>query len=114
MKKIKRAFFPGYKEYKSQQYEAAYPKLLAEAERGNAEAQCMIGTLYQLGLGTEADDDKAIEWYERSGEQGYCVANNNLAGMLAVRGQKEEALRLYRLSREQGFIHGPNLKERWF
>jgi TPR repeat protein len=103
--------FPGYTEYQAQQFVAAFPKLLPVAESGNAEAQCMIGMLYQMGRGVEADNSKAIFWYERSAKQGYSVANNNLAGILAIDGQHEESARLYALSREQGFIHGPAPKE---
>ncbi|EDX82456.1 Sel1 repeat family [Synechococcus sp. PCC 7335] len=101
------ARFPGYAEYQNQDYEDALPKILLAAEQGNAEAQCMAGTLYQLGLGSAANSDKAVAWYERSSAQGYSVATNNLAGMLAVAGKVEESQRLYALSREQGFIHGP-------
>jgi TPR repeat protein len=71
----------------------------------------MIGTLYQMGLGVEADNSKAVFWYEHSAKQGYSVANNNLAGILALDGQHEESERLYALSREQGFIHGLASKE---
>lgn len=102
--------FPGYAEYQEHRYKEAYDKLLPTAEEGNAEAQCMLGTLYQLGLGVDVDEEQAIWWYERSAEQGYAIANNNLAGMLAVRGQSEVAARLYALSREQGFMHGPTLR----
>ena len=60
-----------------------------------------------MGLGVDANTEKAVCWYERSAAQGYSVANNNLAGILAVRGQHKESERLYALSREQGFLHGP-------
>jgi uncharacterized protein len=50
--------FPGYSEYQARQFAAAYPKLLPVAESGNAAAQSMIGTLYQMGLGVEADNNK--------------------------------------------------------
>ncbi|MBE9064582.1 tetratricopeptide repeat protein [cf. Phormidesmis sp. LEGE 11477] len=101
------AQFPGYIEYQQQDFDAAFPKVKIAAEQGNAEAQCMVGTLYQLGLGAAADSDKAMEWYERASGQGYSVATNNLAGMLAVRGEHEKASQLYTLSRQQGFEHSP-------
>ena len=104
--------FPGYREYKSQHFAKAFPKLLPVAEGGNAEAQCIIGLLYQMGLGVDINTDKAVYWYERSAEQGYLVANNNLAGILAIRGQHQESKHRYQLSREQGFLHGPSLEKR--
>ena len=100
--------YPGQTEYEAGQYEAAYPKLLPEAESGNAEAQCRLGAMYQLGLGVEVDEDQAIAWYRRAGEQGNGVANNNLAGILLMRGEKAESQRLYRLARAQGVIDSPS------
>jgi len=100
--------YPGYAEYKAEQYEVAYSKLLPEAENGNAEAQCRLGAMYQLGLGIERDEEQAIIWYRRAGEQGNGIANNNLAGILSMRGQKEESRRLYRLARAQGVIDSPS------
>ena len=100
--------YPGQAEYKAGQYDAAYPKLLPEAESGNAEAQCRLGAMYQLGLGVEVDEEQAIAWYRRAGEQGNGVANNNLAGILSMRGGKAESQRLYRLAREQGIIESPS------
>ena len=104
--------FPGYEEYQAQQYSEAYSKLLPIAEAGDAEAQCMVGTLYQMGLGVKPDIEKAEYWYERASQRGSGVATNNLAGILAMRGQREESARLYKLSKAQGFNHGPTLKER--
>ncbi|MEM6866825.1 MAG: hypothetical protein AAF528_00375 [Cyanobacteria bacterium P01_C01_bin.121] len=42
--------FPGYEEFQSQQYAAAWPKLRPVAEAGNADAQVMVGNFYQLGF----------------------------------------------------------------
>lgn len=99
--------FPGYREYKAQQYAAALPKLKPIAESGNVEAQSMLASLYQLGLGTEVDNEQAISWYERASAQGYGLASNNLATMRCIEGQMEAGRRLYQLAREQGFEHAP-------
>lgn len=98
--------FPGYEEYQRQQYAEALPKLLPVAESGNAEAQCMVGTIYQHGYGGLPDHQKAVIWYERSSQQGYGVATNNLAGIFFIEGKIEESKRLYRRSQEQGFVNG--------
>ena len=42
--------YPGYEEYQSQQYAAAWPKLRPVAEAATAEAQGMVGNFYQLGF----------------------------------------------------------------
>ena len=104
---MKEAQFPGYIEYQNRDYAAAFPKLVAVAQSGNAEAQCMLGSLYQLGAGAAQDSAQAAEWYERSSAQGNGLASSNLAGILITQGNSEEAQRLYALSRQQGFMHSP-------
>ena len=99
--------FPGYYEYTNRQYVKALPLLQPYAECGNTEAQVMLGTLYQLGLGTEVDEARALAWYESASAQGYGLASNNLAGMRFIQGQIEDARRLYQLARNQGFEHTP-------
>jgi TPR repeat protein len=66
-------------------YAEAELLLLPAAEKGDALAQCLLGNLYQLGLGVEVDTAKAISWYRKSAEQGYGLASSNLAGMLTDR-----------------------------
>lgn len=34
--------------------------------------------IYELGLGTQSNIHEAIRWYQKSSEQGYGVASNNL------------------------------------
>ena len=69
---------PGIQEFRAQNFVEAFPLLLESANSGDAEAQCMLGNLYQLGLGNvEVDEAKAIQWYYRSANQGCCVATIN-------------------------------------
>ncbi|MEL6137879.1 MAG: sel1 repeat family protein [Cyanobacteria bacterium J06628_6] len=103
--------FSGYYEYKMQQYAAALPRLKTVAERGNSEAQSMVASIYQLGLGNaEVDTEAAIFWYERASAQGYSVASNNLATIYIIQGEREKAKRFNRLAREQGFSHSPSFR----
>lgn len=99
--------FPGYYEYINQQYAEALPQLQPYAERGNTEAQAMLASLYQMGLGVEVNEAKAIAWYERASAQGYGLASNNLAGMHFAQGRLKASRRLYQLARAQGFEHTP-------
>ncbi|WP_041225825.1 hypothetical protein [Crinalium epipsammum] len=55
---------------------------------------------------------EAINWYKKSSLQGYGVASNNLAGMLLAGCDRTsastfEADKLFRIAREQGFLHAP-------
>jgi TPR repeat protein len=99
----------GIKLFHEQRYEEAFRILSGFAETGNPEAQCMLGNMYDLGLGRERDLDRAIDWYEQSSRQGYGVASNNLATIYGMAGEIDEALvQCWRsLAREQGFGHGP-------
>ena len=98
---------PGIQEFRNQDYAAALPLLTQSAEAGDAEAQCMLGNIYQLGLGnTAVDESRAIAWYYRSANQGYGVATSNLAGMIWPT-SREAAAALYQLAKQQGFAHTP-------
>lgn len=96
---------PGIQEFRNQDYAEALPLLTASAQKGDAEAQCLLGNVYQLGLGdTTIDEVEAMRWYYRSANQGYSVATNNLAGMVWPI-SREAASALYQLARQQDFAH---------
>lgn len=44
------------------------------AELGNAQAQLLLGTMYDYGLGIPEDDGEALKWYRKAAEQGYADA----------------------------------------
>jgi TPR repeat protein len=98
---------PGIQEFRDQNYDEALPLLMASAHSGDAEAQCLLGNIYQLGLGeTTVNQDAAMQWYYLAADQGYSVATNNLAGMLWPI-SREAASAMYQLAKQQGFIHAP-------
>ncbi|MEM9152989.1 MAG: sel1 repeat family protein [Cyanobacteria bacterium P01_F01_bin.3] len=95
---------PGTEEFRAQNFVQAFPLLLTSAEQGDAEAQCMLGNLYQLGLGNvEIDEAKAMQWYYRAANQGHSVATSNLAGMVWPI-SREAAAALNQLAQQQGYI----------
>src|SRR5262249_6351139 len=51
------------------------------ATRGDAKAQDTLGTLFRLGWGVERDQARALDWYQKSADQGYASAQNNLGWM---------------------------------
>jgi len=53
----------------NKQFDKAIPLLEQLAILGNAEAQYNLGYYYQEGIGTEKNQEKAIEWYLKSAEQ---------------------------------------------
>ncbi|NEQ23171.1 MAG: sel1 repeat family protein [Microcoleus sp. SIO2G3] len=103
--------FPGLHEFEAGDYDRALPLLLIVAQDGHAEAQCMMGCIYQLGLGSVAPDfQAAIAWYNRAAAQGYGVDSNNLAGMYlsgaGVPANRDRSRQLYKQAQAQGFIGG--------
>jgi TPR repeat protein len=96
---------PGIQAFRDQNYTEALPLLTASAQSGDAEAQCLLGNLYQLGLGdTPIDEKAAIHWYHLAANQGYSAATHNLAGMLWPI-SREASTALRQLARQQGFVH---------
>jgi TPR repeat protein len=94
------------------QYDVALPVLLPFAEQGDAEAQCIVGNIYHLGLGVPSNFTEAARWYIASANQGYAVASNNLATLFQVGGEGfpvnlVESQKWKNKSIEQGFIHNP-------
>jgi TPR repeat protein len=105
----------GLEEFNHGNYYQAFAMILPIAEAGEAEAQCLIANLYQVGWGVNHNINLAIEWYEKSANQGYGVASNNLSEIFFV-GEDggtvdlEKAM-FWRLKAiEQGFIYIRELK----
>lgn len=51
--------------------QAAFETIKAQAEKGYAEAQYILATLYHDGEGTEQDMMLAALWYQKAAEQNY-------------------------------------------
>lgn len=54
-----------------QKFDEAVPILKQAAELGSAESQYNLGYCYQVGIGIERNNEKALEWFSKSAEQGY-------------------------------------------
>lgn len=98
----------GIEAFKTKNYLEALKILEPFAAEENAEAQCILGNIYHLGLGVDTNGSEAVKWYSLSSNQGNAIASNNLAGIYfmgdcGVTQNYEEALRLCRLSQQQGF-----------
>jgi uncharacterized protein len=82
------------------------------AEAGNAEAQAMVGNLYELGLGVAQDHSKALGWFTRAADQGNVTAETALGRMYrkgaGVQMDSVKAYRWFALAAKQGDIdaHG--------
>jgi TPR repeat protein len=100
----------GIEEFRSQNYSAALPLLTAAARGGDAEAQCLLGNLYQLGLGNTAiNSSKALRWYYRAAQQGYSEATSHLAGMVWPI-SREAAAALNQLAQRQALVQATGVR----
>ena len=61
-------------------YETAFEEFLPYAQEGDAEAQAMVGVMYQGGYGVRQDLAEAGKWYRRAADQCHAAA----LGMLGV------------------------------
>lgn len=83
--------------------EKAYRSL---AELGNDEAQLILGSMYDIGLGVTQDYTEALKWYRLAAEQGNTKAQSKLGSMydigLGIPQNYTEAMKWWRLAAEQG------------
>jgi TPR repeat protein len=93
-------------------YEKAAKLFRAEAERGDSEAQYLLGTMYdrrQLGPRDPAD---AARWYQKAADQGHPDAQDALGYLydfgLGVPRDNAKAESLYRQAAEGGSLNGKN------
>ena len=99
-------------EFHAGNYGVARALLMPLAEAGVVEAQCMVGNMFQLGLGVQVDASEAAAWYGRAAEQGSALACNNLwclyrSDLRGLDPDGQEARHWYDEARRLGFPHLP-------
>lgn len=89
-----------------QDYSEAYDYFMVAADRGNDEAEFLIGHMLNNGLGVMQDFDEAAEWYRKAAEKGNDRAQHALGYMYEVGNgvpkDKSEARRWYQRAADQG------------
>ncbi len=78
--------------YQQGRFAAAYDIWQAEAEKGVADAQFNLSTLYLTGRGVDLDSEVAEKWLRKSADQGYPPALHNLALQLIEQDRVNPAL----------------------
>lgn len=83
---------------KEKQYKEAFERLHNMAEHDCIYSQCLIGLMYEKGLGVEKDINRAVDWYAKAGGKGFADAEYRL-GEIYYLGQevKRDPVRAYRL-----------------
>jgi len=79
----------------------------ARAERGDAQAQFELGTMYRKGEGVRRDHTEALGWYRKAADQNYAKAQDALGSVYyyghGAPQNYEEAVRWYRKAADQGY-----------
>ena len=99
-------FEKGLRYYDNGNYTEAVKWFRKAAERGDADAQFMLGTFYENGEGVSQDYQEAVKWYRKAAEQGNADAQFLLGGLYAtgqgVPQDDAEAVKWLRKAAEQG------------
>jgi TPR repeat protein len=82
-----------------------------KANKGDAYAQTLLGTMYRCGDGVPRDYKKAVTWYRKAAEQGNASAQSSLGEMYyfgyevfeGVPQDYNEAVKWYTKAAEQGY-----------
>src|SRR5512141_2304741 len=74
------------KAYRRGDFNTAYQLIKPQAEKGDADAQFILGFLYDEGKGVPQDYAEAAKWYGRAAKQGNKSAQHNL-GLIDDQGQ---------------------------
>jgi uncharacterized protein len=94
--------------YERGDYATALRFLAPLAEKGDAEAQFKLGTMYDNGEGVQQDYAEALKWYRLAADQGNAFAQFALAYLYewgrGVPQDNVEAVKWYRLAADQGNV----------
>jgi len=101
-------FAAGRDAYRAGDYTAALTDFLQAAEEGHAESQFLCGQMYRRGVGAEANDKLALNWYKRAAKQGH-LGGQMACGSIYEEGRGTEvdlkrALSWYEQAAKQGSI----------
>ncbi|HEY9712348.1 MAG TPA: tetratricopeptide repeat protein, partial [Chroococcales cyanobacterium] len=66
---------------KSGDYKSAYERVSKLANQGHPCAQCLLGVMYQKGIGTKKDPAMAQKWLKESANHGFPDAQSRLGHM---------------------------------
>ncbi len=76
------------------------------AEQDYAEAQRLLGFMYDFGRGVEQNSKQAVFWYSKAAEQGDATAQSNLgimySGGWGVENDEDQAVFWFQKAAEQG------------
>jgi TPR repeat protein len=108
-------FQEGVAAYNQLDSASAWRLLQPLAERGDARAQALVGSMYARGLGATYDGAEAVRWWRKAAEQGDAGAQEELATAYfwgdGVKADHSELLNGFARQRSrEKFLHRPLLR----
>jgi TPR repeat protein len=99
----------------SQEMELFFNWFSKLADRGDAEAQRIVGCAYEGGFGVGQDAAEAAKWFVRAADQGNAKAQVKIGEMymdgVGVAKNEKEAIRWFSIAADQGdFVYSPAAK----
>lgn len=92
-------FYYGYSEVNIESnVEIAYSWYKKAADQNNGNAQLMVAYCLENGIGTDTNEDKSIEYYEKSASNGIAEAYLNLANIYSRKKMYDKSLELYKMA----------------
>lgn len=89
--------------YDQKDYATAYKQAIVLAEKGNPDAQVLLGKMYLRGRGVLTDPDTALKWFKAAAAQGNADGEFLLGSMyLLPHSNIAEGLKWMRLAADQG------------
>lgn len=79
-------FAAAQRDFDKRNYASAFYEWRQLAERGDADSQYQLARMYEAGVGTGANQEEALKWYQLAAEQGNVESQLRLAG-LNLRGE---------------------------
>lgn len=107
----------GVAAYEQGDHAAAMAELRPLAQAGSAEAQYLLGTMYDQALGVARDPTRALEWYHKAARQRWSPAQYMLGLIYAV-GQQGvpqdyvQAHMWFAVAAAQGVVEAARLRDR--
>ena len=99
-------FVEGATAYNNKNYAVAYKEILPLARAGNADAQHLLGLMYNMGRGVRQDYKEALAWHRKAATQGKADAQYVVGAMYytgnAVIQDHQQAVGWFRKAAEQG------------
>ncbi|MEN8219382.1 MAG: PEGA domain-containing protein [Pseudomonadota bacterium] len=83
-------FMDGWIALEQGNYARALKLLRKQAKQGHAQAQFLLGKMYDNGYGVTENDQEARKWYRKSAEQGYAYAQDKLKQMKTSDSEAQE------------------------